>query len=66
MKRKRVLPYSNGSPWFLVTYQKSNLFLGRAVAFLMSMFPGSLYDTDHCYDDTDNRNNNTDDADNRF
>ena len=48
--------------WFLVTDQESNLFLARAVAFLMFMFPCSLYDTDNRYDDTDDRNNNTDNA----
>ena len=48
--------------WFLVTDQESNLFLARAVAFLMFMFPCSLYDTDKRYDDTDDRNNNTDNA----
>ena len=30
--------------WFLVTDQESNLFLARAVAFLMFMFPCSLYE----------------------
>ena len=55
-----MLPYSNGSPKLMVTYQKSNSILGRAVAFLMFMFPCSLYDTDKRYDDTDDRNNNTD------
>ena len=46
----------------MVTYQKSNSILGRAVAFLMFMFLCSLYDTDKRYDDTDDRNNNTDNA----
>ena len=57
-----MLPYSNGSPKLIVTYQKSNSILGRAVAFLMFMFLSSLYDTDKRYDDTDDRNNNTDNA----
>ena len=38
ISKEMVLAYSNGSPWFLVTDQKSNLILGRmAVAFLMFM-----------------------------
>ena len=43
--------------WFLVTDQESNLFLAGAVAFLMFMFLGSLYDTDKRYDDTGSSQN---------
>ena len=56
---KEVLPYSNGSPWLYVTFQKSNSTLVGAVAFLMLFFLSGLYDTDCSNDDADNRHNNT-------
>ena len=60
--KERSVTVQQRFTWFLVTDQESNLFLARAVAFLMFMFPCSLYDTDKRYDDTDDRNNNTDNA----
>jgi hypothetical protein len=39
-----VLPFSNGSPWLYVSFQKSNLtFGGVAVAFLMFMNKKKFY-----------------------
>ncbi len=43
----------NGSPWLTVTYQKSNLSLVGAVAFLMFFFFGCLPDADNCHDNAD-------------
>ena len=40
--------------------------MGVAVAFFMSVFSASLYNTDHGHDNADNRYNNTDQADNEF
>ena len=60
-----MLPVS-GSPWFIVTYQKSNSFLGRAVAFLMFMFLVGLPDTDKSNNYADNCYHNTGDAYNCF
>ena len=41
-------------------YQKSNLTLVGAVAFLMSFIFSGLPNTDYCDDDTDHRHYNTD------
>ena len=58
-----MLPYSNGSPWLIVTCQKSNLtFGGVAVAFLMFMFLNGLYNANCSNDDADNRYYNADNA----
>lgn len=43
-------------------FQKSNLTLVGAVAFLMSMFLNGLYNTDCSNDDADNRYHNADNA----
>ena len=43
----------------VICYQKSNLTLVGAVAFLMSFISSGLPDTDHCDDDADNRHHNT-------
>ena len=37
-----------------------------AVAFLVFSFPIGLHNTDHCYDDTDNRNYNAGNPNHRF
>ena len=60
-----MLPVS-GPPWLLVTNQKSNLFLGRAVAFLMFMFPIGLSDIDNGNNYADNCYYNTDNTYDRF
>lgn len=43
--------------------RKQPLPLAWAVAFLMFMYSGGLYDTDYRDDDADNRHNNTDNTD---
>ena len=43
-------------------YQKSNLTLVGAVAFLMFIFLVGLYDTDQCNNDTNDCYSNTNDA----
>ena len=44
----------------ICVYQKSNLTLAGAVAFLMPFITLGLPDTDYCDDDTDDRHYNTD------
>ena len=56
---KRHAPQSNGSSQ-LYDYQKGNLTLVGAVAFLMSFITLGLPDIDHRDDDADNRHYNTD------
>ena len=53
-----MLPYSNGSPQFIVL-KKQPIPLAWAVAFLVFSFLNGLHDTDRGYDDTDDRNYNT-------
>lgn len=60
-----MLPYSNGSPQFIVL-KKQLVPLVGAVAFLMFSFLTGLYDTDHGHDDADHRNYNTDSANHCF
>lgn len=60
-----MLPYSNGSPQFMVLKKQPTTLVG-AVAFLMFSFLTGLYDTDHGHDDADDRNYNTDSANHCF
>ena len=60
-----MLPYSNGSPQFIVL-EKQLVPLVEAVAFLMLSFLTGLHDTDYGYDNTDNRNYNTGNPNHRF
>lgn len=60
-----MLPYSNGSPQFMVL-KKQLVPLVEAVAFLMLSFLTGLHDTDHGHDDADNRDYNTDSANHCF
>lgn len=60
-----MLPYSNGSPQFMVLKKQPTTLVG-AVAFLMFSFLTGLHDTDHGHDDADNRNYNTDSANHCF
>lgn len=60
-----MLPYSNGSPQFMVLKKQPTTLVG-AVAFLMLSFLTGLYDTDHGHDDADDRNYNTDSANHCF
>ena len=46
--------------------KKATYSLVRAVAFLVFSFLASLHDTDHGYDDTDDRNYNTCNSNYRF
>ena len=59
-KNKRGAAEANGSPRLTVTYQKSNLTLGVAVAFLMFFICCILPDTDHGDDDADHSDQNAD------
>ncbi len=56
---RKGVTVKNGSPQ-LCGYQKSNLTLVGAVAFLLSFISSGLPDTDHRDDDADNRHYNTD------
>lgn len=60
-----MLPYSNGSPQFMVLKKQPTTLVG-AVAFLMLSFLTGLHDTDHGHDDADHRNYNTDSANHCF
>ena len=60
-----MLPYSNGSPQFMVLKKQPTTLVG-AVAFLMLSFLTGLYDTDHGHDDTYDRNYNTGNSNYRF
>ena len=60
-----MLPYSNGSPQFMVLKKQPTTLVG-AVAFLMLSFLTGLHDTDHGHDDADNRDYNTDSANHCF
>lgn len=60
-----MLPYSNGSPQFMVLKKQPTPWDG-AVAFLMLSFLTGLHDTDHGHDNTDHRNYNTDSANHCF
>lgn len=54
---------ANGSPWFMVTDQKSNQSLwAGAVAFLMLLFRAGLPDTEQRDNNTDESHDNTDNA----
>ena len=64
MKIEKVLAVANGSPWLFVTYQKSNLTLVGAVAFLMFFYKKNY--RSHSTDNADNsiyyRDNDTNDT----
>lgn len=62
----KVLPLSKRFTSVLVIYQKKQLTLVVAVAFLMFMYPVGLYDTDNRDDNTYNCHYNTHNPNDRF
>ena len=68
--RKGAIRIANGSPQLKVTYQKSNLTLVGAVAFLIPTFWGKMLDNayrcDNYANNCHNNSNNTNNQSHRF